>query len=286
VNAIVTGAGRGIGAAIAERFAVEGLHVLAVSRTASELERVCARIRDSGGVAAAHAADVSRSGAGAEIVRACEQMFGDVDVLVNAAGVQGAIGRLVDVDLHAWWQVVETNLRGTVELCAAVLPGMMRRSSGVIINLSGGGATAPMPRFSAYAASKAAVVRFTETLAAELLDRGITVNAIAPGMVDTSMQDVVLAAGPDAGPEYERVQRLRQSGEGGAPVGLAAELAAALATGRLRGLTGKLISAPHDDWRSWDASHISELTTAPWLTLRRIDPFTIRPLCRSLEAHA
>src|SRR5690606_41310134 len=111
------------------------------------------------------AADVARSGAGAEIVRACEQTFGDVDVLVNAAGVQGAIGRLVDVDLHARWQVVETNLRGTVGLCAAVLPGMMRRSRGVIINRSGGGATPPMPRLSAPAATKAEGARCTERLA-------------------------------------------------------------------------------------------------------------------------
>ena len=114
-------------------------------------------------------------------------------VLVNNAGVLGPAGPLDDNDWDAWVETVRVNLLGTVAMCRAVLPGMRERGYGKIINLSGGGATAARPNFSAYAASKAAVVRFTETLAGEL--DGIDVNAIAPGALPTRMLDEVLASG-------------------------------------------------------------------------------------------
>lgn len=275
---IVTGAGRGIGAVVARALAREGVCVLAVSRTQTELENVCAAIRAEGGTASAFAADVGQDGSAAGIVAECERIHGAPDVLVNAAGVQRAIGHLADVDMREWWNVLEINLRGTVQLCAAVLPSMMRRGQGVIINFSGGGATGPRPRFTAYATSKAAVVRFTESLAEEVREAGITVNAIAPGAVDTRMQDDVLDAGPRAGPEYERMRRLRESGAGGVPPELAADLAVSLATGRTGRLTGKLISAPHDDWREWTRERIAELAGSEWLTLRRLDRHTVERL--------
>jgi NAD(P)-dependent dehydrogenase (short-subunit alcohol dehydrogenase family) len=155
---------------------------------------------------------------------------------------------------------------------------MAAQRRGCIVNFSGGGATAPLARFSAYAASKAAVVRLSETLAEECREFNIRVNAIAPGAVDTSLQDAVLAAGERAGDLLERIARLRKSGEGGVPPELAAELTVFLASDASRGLTGKLIAAPHDGWQQWDGAKIDELNASAWLTLRRLDPFTIDPL--------
>jgi NAD(P)-dependent dehydrogenase (short-subunit alcohol dehydrogenase family) len=276
--ALVSGAGRGIGAAVARALANAGFTIWGVSRTTAELEAVCESIRAKGGKAYAHSGDVARHGAAAGIVRECVRVVGVPDVLVNAAGGQGAIGELAGADPAEWWSILELNLRGTVQMCAAVLPGMLERGRGVIINFSGGGATAPMPNFSAYAASKAAVVRFTETLALEVRDRGVLVNAVAPGVVDTRIQDAVLGAGPRAGAEYDRMKAMRETGAGSVPPELAAELCVHLSTGRTGGLTGKLISAPHDGWREWTAADIDALSAGPWLTLRRIDRHTLEPL--------
>jgi NAD(P)-dependent dehydrogenase (short-subunit alcohol dehydrogenase family) len=276
--ALVTGAGRGIGAASARALGRAGFGIFAVARTAPELDAVCEAIRLEGTAAVAYSADVGRAGAGADIARACEQQLGPPAVLVNAAGIQRAIGLVGDVHLDEWWSVLEVNLRGTVELCAAVVPGMVERGRGIIINFSGGGATSPRPRFSAYAASKAALVRFTETLAEEVRGSGVRVNAIAPGAVDTRIQDAVLAAGAAAGPEYEQTLELRRAGTGGVPAELAASLVVHLAVGGAGDLTGKLISAPYDDWRAWDAGRIQVLTDSAWLTLRRLDEYTLRGL--------
>jgi 3-oxoacyl-[acyl-carrier protein] reductase len=161
---------------------------------------------------------------------------------------------------------------------------MIRQRRGSIVNFSGGGAASPFPCFSSYAASKAAVVRFTETLAEEVKEYDIRVNAIAPGLVDTSMQSEVLEAGENAGTEYYlRIKRLREEGEGGVPRELAAALVVDLASDRFEGLTGKLVSAPHDDWRSWDRKRVQHLMTQSWFTLRRIDEFTLRSLRGNAE---
>jgi NAD(P)-dependent dehydrogenase (short-subunit alcohol dehydrogenase family) len=282
--ALVTGAGRGIGAAVARELARNGARVLLVSRTQAELDAVAGVIRAEGGVARLFAADVTQREAVREAVAACAAELGDSpSILVNAAGVYGPIGRLWEIDEDAWWQAQEVNVRGTMLACAAVLPSLVERGWGRIVNFSGGGATAPLPRFSAYAAAKAAVVRLTETLAEEVRDHGITVNAIAPGAVDTRLQDAVLAAGAAAGDLYERMLRMRQTGEGGVPPELAAGLAAWLASDAAAGITGKLISAPHDGWQEWGNAELAKLASSPWLTLRRLDEFTLRPLLASLR---
>jgi 3-oxoacyl-[acyl-carrier protein] reductase len=199
-------------------------------------------------------------------------------VLVNAAGIPGPIGPLWDADPEEWRRAVEVNLFGTFLCCRAVLPLMMERRRGKIVNFSGGGATSPLPRMGAYGASKAAVVRLTETLAEEVKPFNIAVNAIAPGLVDTRLQDPVLAAGTLAGDQFARVRRLRDTGEGGVPPELPAALALWLASDDAHGLTGKLISAPYDGWRRWDERRIVALKGSAWFTLRRLDHATLRPL--------
>jgi 3-oxoacyl-[acyl-carrier protein] reductase len=166
---------------------------------------------------------------------------------------------------------VRVNLFGTVLMCRAVIPLLRRRGFGKIVNLSGGGATAPLPFLSAYAASKAAVVRLTETLAHELKDARIDVNALAPGALNTRLLDEVLAAGPEKiGAEFHR-RALRQRDEGGAPLDKGAELCVFLASAESDGISGRLLSALWDDWRALPARR-EELERSDVYTLRRIVP--------------
>jgi NAD(P)-dependent dehydrogenase (short-subunit alcohol dehydrogenase family) len=282
--ALITGAGRGIGAAVAAELSRRGASVFLVARTRHELEEVAARVRAEGGRVSFAAADVSRSGELNQAVEGCTAEFGAPHIAVAAAGVYGPIGRSWEVSVEAWWRAQEINVLGTVLTARATIRPMLERGWGRIISFSGGGAATPLPRFSAYAASKAAVVRFTETLAEEVRGTGVTANAIAPGAVDTRLQDEVLAAGEAAGELLERIRQLREEGSGGVPPEVAASLAAFLASDAAAALTGKLISAPHDDWRNWNEARMAELGASAWLTLRRLDDFTLRPLLPGLES--
>lgn len=176
------------------------------------------------------------------------ERFSRIDVLVNNAGVYGPKGLVDDVEWDAWEQAIRVNLLSSVLFCRALLPHFRGNGYGKIIQLSGGGTTSPLPRLSAYAASKAAVVRFAETLAEEVRGSGIDVNAIAPGALNTRLLDEVLEAGPEGvgASFYERALEQRESG--GTPLDLAARLAVFLASGESDGITGKLISAPWGPW--------------------------------------
>lgn len=274
--ALITGAGRGIGRAIAMAFARQGADLALVARTESELEETAQMIRAAGHRVVAVTADVSHRVHVEHAVSQALETFDRVDVLVNNAGVQPPIGPLWQNDADEWMRAVAVNLFGPMLCIKAVLPGMMERKRGKIVNLSGGGATGPRPNFGAYAASKAALVRLTETLAMELAPYNIQINALAPGAINTRMLDQVLAAGELAGAELAQAQRRTE--RGGASIERAAQLAVFLASADSDGLTGKLVAAPHDDWQTWDAARIAALNESPWYTLRRIDPFTVKPL--------
>lgn len=277
-TALIVGAGRGIGAAISNAFADEGANLFLVSRTKNELEQVASRCRSLGRECFVETADVSERGDVARLIPNVLSRLGHIDTLVNAAGIYGPIGAVSEIDLGHWSRAVQVNLMGTLYTCHDVLPSMVERGSGSIINFSGGGATSPLPRFSAYGASKAAVVRLTETLAREVAPNGVRVNSIAPGAVDTTLQDEVLKAGSRAGDLYSRISALRESGAGATPISVPAELAVFLASDDSKGLTGRLISAPHDPWREWTHARIAALANTQWYTLRRLDPFTVSSL--------
>jgi NAD(P)-dependent dehydrogenase (short-subunit alcohol dehydrogenase family) len=281
--AVVTGGGRGIGEAVALALAREGASLTVASRTPTELDQVVSRIKGLGGEAQMVPTDVSDRDGVLQLVDAALTVYGQIDILVNAAGVYGPIGPAWEVSVDEWVRAMQVNLFGTFMCCHAVLPHMIERQQGKIVNFSGGGATSPLPRFTAYGVSKAAVVRLTETLAKEVSEYNIQINAIAPGAVDTRLQDGVLRAGGAAGDLLDRIRKLRETGEGGVPRELPAELAVFLASDESDGLTGKLVAAPYDGWQSWDAEYISKVMSAPWFTLRRIDPFTLRPLVDQLE---
>ena len=197
--ALITGASQGLGAEIAAHFAAEGASLMLCARDEAAVREVAAALKiKHGGTALAMRCDVGDPQSVDALVAATLKQFGKLDVLVNNAGIYGPMGAIDEVDWNAWVAAININLMGTVYPCRAVLPAMKAQKSGKIINLSGGGATNPLPGISAYAASKAASVRFTETLALELKPFGIDVNAVAPGALATRMMDQLLDAKPAA----------------------------------------------------------------------------------------
>lgn len=268
--AIITGASRGIGEAIARAFAVEGANIVLVSRHLSEVEDTASKIKAFGRSALALKADVTIKENVAYVMNSTVEEFGKIDILVNNAGIQGTIGPLVDNDVDLWIETININLIGTFLCIKTVLPLMIQRRSGKIINLSGGGASSPRPNFSAYAASKVAVVRITETVAAEVKDFNIQINAIAPGAVNTRMLKQVLMTEAAAG-EKALADAKHQLETGGTPPEKAAALAVFLASDESNGLTGRLISAAWDDWLGM-IERIPEIMSSDLFTLRRIIP--------------
>jgi NAD(P)-dependent dehydrogenase (short-subunit alcohol dehydrogenase family) len=266
--AIVTGGGRGIGKAIALALAQEGANVAVVSRTLPEIDATASEVKALKRQALPIKADVSSWEDATRIARLTIQEFGRIDILVNNAGTQGPIGLLVENDVTRWLETIHVNLIGTFHCSRAVLPSMMERCQGKIINLSGGGATSPRPYLSAYAASKAAIVRLTETLAEEVKKFNIQVNAIAPGAVNTKMLNEVLAAGEAAGGKA-LAEAKHQKETGGTPPEKAAALAVFLASNESNGLTGRLISAVWDNWQEM-GGQIEKIMTSNLYTLRRL----------------
>ena len=270
--AVISGANRGLGEAIARAFANEGASLLLIARDSELLQKVADSLPcHSHQNITWTSADVSNLTDVEKVRDQAVNKLGRVDILVNNAGIYGPIGRLEEVDWQEWCDAININLLGTVAMTRALVPMMKQQGYGKIINLSGGGATAPLPRFSAYAASKAAVVRLTETIAEELAPSHIDVNAVAPGALNTRLLDQVLAAGPaQTGTDFYQ-RALKQLDEGGASLELAAELVAFLASAESDGITGRLISAAWDDWRSFPA-YRDRIMTSDVFTLRRIVP--------------
>jgi len=281
-TAIITGAGRGIGQAIALAFAQQGARLVLSARTSAEIEQAARACQEAGGEAHAITADIASLPQVQRLVQSALSLLGEVDILVNSAGAYGPIGPTAEVDPAAWEQALRVNLLGPFYLCQALAPHLIARRQGKIILLGGGGATTPLPNLTAYAASKAGLARLADSLAEELKPFNVQVNVIAPGLVDTRLQDDVLAAGARAGAIYERILKARQTGEGTVPAEVGAALAVFLASPQSGTLTGKLISAPHDPWREW-AGKGDELNRSSIYAIRRLDPFTIRPLIAGLK---
>jgi 3-oxoacyl-[acyl-carrier protein] reductase len=274
-SAIISGASQGLGRAIAAHFVRAGASVLLVARDREVLgqaERdLAGQAVRPGQVVVGYAGDVSRPEVCQAVVSRALAVLPGLTALVNNAGVYGPKGPVEENDWGEWVRAVEINLFGTVLMCRAALPHLRSRRYGKIINLSGGGATAPLPRLSAYAASKAAVVRFTETLAEEVRGEHIDVNAVAPGALNTRLLDEVLAAGPEKVGRAFYERSLRQKAEGGTALDRGAELAAFLASAASDGITGRLLSAVWDDWACLPARR-QQLVDSDIFTLRRIVP--------------
>ncbi len=271
--AIITGANQGLGFAIAEAYVAEGANVFLCARDEAKLSgaidalrsKACNDQRIFG-----ETADVSQQVDVDRMVAHAIDVFGTLQILVNNAGIYGPLGRIEDVDFDAWVQAIQINLIGSVAMARAVVPHFRSNGYGKIVQLSGGGATNPLPRISAYAASKAAVIRFAETLAEETRGAHIDVNSIAPGALNTRLLHEILEAGPERVGATFYARSLKQKETGGAPLDRGAALAVYLGSSLSDGLTGKLLSAIWDPWETL-MDHRDDLNDDIY-TLRRIVP--------------
>ncbi len=272
-TALVTGASQGLGAAIAEHYLAEGANVALCSRNAADLEEQRTRLASSHGADRiwAKPADISSKRDVDDLFDEAQTRFGRLDILVNNAGVYGPMGSIDAVDWDEWVQAISINLTGTVYCARKAVTIFKPQRYGKIVILSGGGATSPLPGISAYAASKAAIVRFTETLALEVREWNIDVNAIAPGALMTRLTDQLIAAGPErvSAAFHARMVKLKQ--EGGTPLALGAALCGYLASAESDGLTGRLLAAQWDPW-PFSEEHRQEIADSDIYTLRRIVP--------------
>jgi NAD(P)-dependent dehydrogenase (short-subunit alcohol dehydrogenase family) len=242
--ALVTGGGRGIGRACAVALAGAGAAVAVVARTAGELDETAAAARAAGGTALPFPADVRDRDAMRGVTEDVRRRLGPVDLLVNNAGVGPPIGPLAEVDPDDWWRTQEVNLRGPVLCCRLVLPDMIARRRGRIVNVASGAGTVGIPYISAYVVSKAALIRFSECLAAECHPHGVSVFAIQPGTVRTAMAEEALSG--EAGRRW--MPWFRETFDQGrdVPPEVAARLVLFLASGRGDALSGRLIDACAD----------------------------------------
>lgn len=249
-KALVTGGTRGLGKVVAELFTSKGIDVVTCSRGKQDTPNH-------------YQCDVSSAWTVSRMIKDHQ----DLDIIVCNAGIYGPIGPLETIKPDNWKQTIEVNLMGVVNVCRFAVPILKANGKGKIIILSGGGATQPMPNFSAYAASKAAVVRFGETLAEELREFNIDVNCVAPGSLNTDFMEQAIAAGPELAGQSFYDRMIKQQQEGGADINIAAELCYFLASEQSDGLTGKLVAAQWDDWKNMDKYN----TTGDLYTLRRVN---------------
>jgi len=270
-NALITGGSQGLGRVIVEAFLSNGANVIFCARTAADINQTQAALAPllhSSQQLVGCVANVADPNNIATLFARATQL-GPLHVLVNNAGIYGPIGQTEEVSLADWTEAWHINVTGTLLACQQAIRAMKPQRAGKIINISGGGATNPMPRFATYAACKAAVVRLTETLAAEYRADHIDVNAVAPGALRTRLTEQVLTAGPDkAGADFFiKIKKCFE--EGATDAKLAASLCVFLASSDSDGITGKLISAVWDKWQDWP-NHIKELQASDVYTLRRI----------------
>lgn len=273
-SALITGASQGLGLEIARAYLDAGAAGICIcGRDGATLKRAADELRVAakpGQQVLAEVADVSSPADVDRLVKSALADLGEVTILVSNAGIYGPMGTIEQTDWAEWVRAIEINLFGSVLPARALTPHFRQRGYGKVVQLSGGGATAPLPGLSSYATSKAAIVRFAETLAGELREHGVDVNAIAPGALNTRMLDEVFAAGPERVGDafYERA--LAQRDSGGAPLRRGAELAVFLGSAASDGITGKLLSALWDPWLELP-EHSADLDSDVY-TLRRIVP--------------
>ena len=242
--ALVTGGGRGLGRAIALHLAQAGARVAVSARSSDQIGETVHLIESAGGAALAVTADVSDPAAVGRMTETVQQKLGPVDVLVNNAGTGGPFGPIWENDPLQWWNCFEVNVRGSFLCCRAILPGMVERKRGRIINVASGAGARPIPYMSSYVASKCALIRFTEVLAAESESHGIAAFSIQPGTVRTAMADQILTSQENMRwlPWFKDIFDQGKN----VPPEFAANLVLYLASGRADMLSGRFFIVPED----------------------------------------
>jgi len=270
--AVITGGSRGIGKEIALSFAREGCGVVLIARDRKALESTAAFIRQgTGGQAAVFPLDITERESVETMVHDVTARFGRIDVLVNAAAIVEPIGPFHACDAGEWERTITVNLFGTYRVSRAVIPVMIERKYGTILNFSGGGAFGARPRFSAYSVSKAGVARLTDAMALELREFGIAVNCISPGQVNTDMFDAMVAAGPEKVGTQGWAEFQKRKESGGDPIEDVGRLALFLVSEEGRKITGRMISVRWDPWEHFP-NYTDELMKSDIYTMRRIKP--------------
>jgi NAD(P)-dependent dehydrogenase (short-subunit alcohol dehydrogenase family) len=261
--ALVTGGGRGVGRAIGTALAAAGASVAVAARSAGELDQVVEAVAARGGTARAYPLDVTDPAAVDAAVAAVEAELGPITLLVNNAGTADLPGPLWEADPDRWWRDLEVHVRGAFNCCRAVLPGMVGRGRGRVVNTGSLAGARDEPYVSSYAVAKAAYLRLTGTLAAETAGHGVTVLCVSPGLVRTRMVEESLLG--EAGRRW-RPQILAVPAEEYVPAERMAELLVRVAAGDADPLSGRFLHAEDDlDELLADAARI---TAGDLLTLR------------------
>ena len=246
---VITGGGRGIGRFLARALADAGSAVGLIARSEGDLAETVRLVTAAGGTAAAVCADITDPAATLGAVDALRRRLGPTDLLINNAGVSGPFGEAWQVDAGDWWRAVEINLRGVFLCSRAILPGMTARGAGRIVNIASAAGVFRWPQVSAYSVSKAAVIKFTENLAAEAGRYGVRAFSVHPGITPIGLSERALAGGAPPGSAEAQIhawvrQELR-AGRGAEPA-LVARLVTRLAAGHADRLSGCHLSV-HDD---------------------------------------
>jgi NAD(P)-dependent dehydrogenase (short-subunit alcohol dehydrogenase family) len=270
--ALITGASQGLGAEIARHYVMNGASVMLCARSVDKLAAEQQSLAPLLAPDARVVTIVADVGEPEQVDRMFERLraeFPRLDILVNNAGIYGPMGHIEDVDWDDWVDAIKINLLGVVYVSRAAMSLFRAQRYGKIINISGVGAANPMPAITAYAASKAGVVRFTESLALECKNDYIDVNAIAPGALVTNMMEQLLQAGPEKVGQHFFNRMKEIADQGGTPLDVGAALCVFLGSSESDGITGKLIAAQWDRWEDWP-KHLNELNASDIYTLRRI----------------
>jgi NAD(P)-dependent dehydrogenase (short-subunit alcohol dehydrogenase family) len=244
--ALVTGGGKGLGRAFALALAQAGTRVAVTARTAEHLAETVDIVERAGGRALAVPGDVADPDAVANVVAIAESQLGPVDILVNNAGAVGPLGNDWDVDTTDWWRTFEINVRGPFLCARAVLPGMVARRRGRIVNVSSGAGFNRLPQMSAYCATKAALTQWTKCLAADIQAKGVVVFAFHPGMVRTEMV-AHLTASPEVPKEVGDIFRGLLSQGRDTSIDRCAQMLLFLVSGRADALSGRFIRAQDNE---------------------------------------
>jgi NAD(P)-dependent dehydrogenase (short-subunit alcohol dehydrogenase family) len=271
---VITGATRGLGRLVAQKFWDTGSNVVLIARNEGDLKKTSGDLKKSTKLdqdVHYFSFDLSDIEGIPKLCQNIQKTIGDPDILINNAAIQGPIGPIYQNDWEEWMKCLNICLLAPVRLTRELLPGMIENKFGRIVNISGGGVTAPRPNFSSYATAKCGLIRFSETLAGEVAKFDILVNCVAPGSMNSELTRQILNAGKEHAGQKEFDSALQLIEENPETDKRAAELVYFLATSPSININGKLISAVWDPWEKLSLVK-NKLSDSDVYTLRRIIP--------------